>query len=189
MTEQFIPEDAPASNEPTPCDREGIFVAYPRAVAIQTADSGSVQVVISFLCRQLFHGGKQYDVNQTCFGQFNLIKKDGTPNAISVQQLVSAFGWDGNIESLENPAWLQTAVCIQTERNEYNGKVSYRANGLTAYSDSPQFGGGLRSADAATKSSLAQRHGASLRAMASQAASPATRDTAPFPPATEQVPY
>ena len=97
-------------------------------------------------------------------GYFYLEKKDGSVNSVTVDQLKSAFGWDGR-----DPLWLQDAdfgallVQVKLEFELYEGKTRLKVRYVDAENATPA---GVPKADDNTRRNLSTRLGSKLRALA-----------------------
>lgn len=106
-------------------------------------------------------------------GYFYLEKKDGSINTVTVEQLKSAFGWDGR-----DPLWLQDSdfggltVQVKLEFEMYDGKQKLKVRYVDAEDAGP---GGVPKADDSTRKSLSTRLGSKLRALAGGSPAPAPK--------------
>lgn len=92
-----------------------------------------------------------------------IVKKDGQPNQVGMDQLVQSVNWDGTLGyfmSFPKPY----LVVVQTAKNEYNGKVSLQVNWLSHAASVPKAGGVANVVDETGVKSLEAQFGAMLRA-------------------------
>jgi hypothetical protein len=174
-------------------DREGRFKAS--IVEYGVAETGPNRLA-TFICRfsltQELAGSEwmAVDENLDITGYFYLEKRDGSINTVTVDQLKSAFGWDGR-----DPLWLQDAdfselvVQVKLEFELYEGKPRLKVRYVDAAGATPA---GVPRADEGARRALSTRLGSKLRALAggtpAQAPKPAGRPTTPAAPAKPAVP-
>ncbi|HOX27490.1 MAG TPA: hypothetical protein PLL30_17350 [Candidatus Krumholzibacteria bacterium] len=171
-------------------DREGIFMARAKSWLIRTFDnSEAVAVNIEFqILGQLNDQGgwddwRQYD-EHTVYGMFFIVKKDGTINTTTMEQLAKSLGWDGNLLAVMDAPPPKTAVQITVKADEYQGKVTYKASWINPKDFSPQPQG----ASDAKVSQLQARFGSLLRAAAAAAKQSAPVAAAPSAAANQSEP-
>ena len=129
--------------------------------------STSVAVALHVRLTELFHEGEWFQVDQECYGDIWIIKKDNKGiNQRSVESLVNHAGWDGNLESIANGTWEPTPFQVTTKADEYQGNVSYKINFVNGFNDKPRGGGSLGSATADDAKQLQNQWGSQLRALA-----------------------
>ena len=156
-------------------DREGTFMARPTTWGVKTSEkSASVAVNMGFVVTAQRDGDAwtdwtQYD-EHTVYGDFWIIKKDGTINTTAVDALVKAFGpdsikWIGDLRKIDGPP-PATDVQIVVRSEDYNGTTYYKVAFLNPADYEPQ----PYLADAATVGNLHGRFGSLLRAAASSSA-------------------
>lgn len=123
-------------------DRAGTFKAKPLTWNVWEAKSGAVAVNITFLITSQWNGNTWEDWTEyasTCPGAFYVVKKDGTVNAIVVQQLVESLHWKGDLkEILSAPPDIEVQITVKPE--EYNGTTFYKAGWLNVVDHVPGFG-------------------------------------------------
>jgi hypothetical protein len=153
-----------------PIDRDGIFQAVPKEWWVEEAQSGAVAIVFDFdLIAKLEDGGEwddawaTYEPSYTVFGYYWVVKKDGTVNTGTVEQLAKSLGWDGNLDSVkgEPPNYL-VQVSIQAE--DYQGKRRYKAGWMNRGDHNP-----TRGTDEVKQGALQGRFGSLLAAAATGA--------------------
>ena len=170
-------------------NREGLFNAYPADVGVdETGPNKLATCIINFrLYEELQPSGEWADCSGDKFevtGYFYLEKKDGDINAITIDALKAALGWDGR-----DPFWLQETdfsqhpVQVRLAFEEYQGKTRLKVQYLNPYGSTG--GGGVTKADEATKTTIRNRLGSKLRATAGPAPAAARPAAAPpkLPPA------
>mgnify|MGYP001574538902 CR=1 FL=1 len=102
---------------------------------------------------------------QTIAGLPNLIKKNGEPNAFTVDTLIKSLGWDGKVENLvEGSPWKPTPCQITVAEDTYEGHTKLKVDWINPWDS--EGGTGLKVADPATVKTLAAMHGAKIRAIA-----------------------
>ncbi|WP_428937792.1 hypothetical protein [Fontivita pretiosa] len=169
-------------------DREGRFKAtiLEHGVA-ETGPNNLATFVCQFgLIQELVNGEWiATDQDLAISGYFYLEKKDGSINTVTLDQLKSAFGWDGR-----DPLWLQDAdfsqlvVQVKLEFEQYDGKQRLKVRYVDAEDAMPA---GVPRADDNARRTLSARLGSRLRALAggtpAPAPKPAGKPTAtPAPP-------
>ena len=156
--------------------REGLFNAYPVEIGIdETGPNNLATCIIRLrLCEELQPSGEWADCSDENFditGYFYLEKKDGSLNAVTIDSLKAALGWDGR-----DPFWLQEtnlsqhAVQVKLSFEEYGGKTRIKVQYLNPFGSTG--GGGVTKADEMTRRSIANRLGPKLRATAGPAQAP-----------------
>ncbi|TWT40486.1 hypothetical protein RAS1_41970 [Phycisphaerae bacterium RAS1] len=160
-------------------NREGRFKAtiLEHGVA-ETGQNKLATFVVRFQLIQELINGEWNPVEEELdiTGYFYLEKKDGTINAVTIDNLTGAFGWDGR-----DPFWLQDAdfgqlvVQVKLAFEQYNNRTRIKVQYVDAEDASPA---GVPQADDAARRSIATRLGAKFRANAGGTPAPA-----PKPPA------
>jgi hypothetical protein len=166
-------------------DREGIFKARLTTWAVKTfPNSQSVAVAIEFLIVSCLDGQEWSDwTSYGCVarGDFFVVKKDGTPNVKTVQDLAASIGWDGSLKQIAsrpmNPP--EAVVQVTVKEETYNGKSYFKVQWINPEDYTPNAGG----VDASTASSLDARFGSLLRAAAGT--KPTPKGQAPKKPAAQ----
>ncbi len=102
-----------------------------------------------------------------CYGYVNIIKKDGSPNTVSAENLCKCTGWNGSLDDVANGAWKPKPVQFSTKINVYQDKTSYKIDYINEYDRVP--GGGIRSIDAGKAKTLQQKYGSQFKAIAASA--------------------
>jgi hypothetical protein len=180
-------------------DREGRFKA---AITDHGVDETGPNKLATFvcgyqLCEELINGewvplDIQHGEMQIA-GFHYLEKKDGSINTSTVEQLKSAFGWDGR-----DPMWLRDAdfsqltVQLTLEFEEYQGRSKLKVKWVDA---ADAAGSAVTKADDVTRRAISTRLGAKFRAMAGGSPAPApkpagkpTAPTAAAPPKPAPTP-
>lgn len=165
-------------------DRTGIFKVRPLAWKVKTFEGKtSVAVSIDFVVVAELHDDEWFDWSNFeehhVAGDYWVVKKDGTPNVETIQQLANALGWNGSLAdvvSKDPPKHVVVQVTIKDE--VYNGKTYFKAGWMNPGDYVPTRGGG---ASTEQVQALEARFGSLLRAAASTKAHPAAKATAPKP--------
>lgn len=163
-------------------DRAGIFKAVLREWDIKAfSTSSSVAVSIGFTITAELDGEQWADWSEyeehSVFGDFFVLKKDGTVNQTTVDQLVAAIDWDGDLKCIaETPAPPAIEVQITVKSEEYKGKTYFKVAWINPVDFVPSAASG---ASAEKVEEVNARFGSLLRAAA--AGSTAKRKPQPTP--------
>jgi len=163
-------------------DRESIFKAVPSEWIVQQAESGAIGINIKFAIIEYLENGQwidwrnfgPYDVS----GTYWVVKKDGTINTVTVNQLVESLGWDGSFAHVDKAA-PQVVVQIKVEQSTYEGKAYFKTGWMNPGDYTPE----KKQLDPDIVKNLDSRFGSLLRAAASQTKSKAVTangDDLPF---------
>lgn len=149
--------------------QEGTFKVMPVSWKIMEAKSGSVAVSFEFRVLSELENGEWASWEQfephSVYGDFWIIKKDGSINQSAVDQLSASLGWDGNLNAvLGDPP--KRIVQVQVNADTYNGKTRYKAGWMNP----EHYVGGAGGASESEVGSLQARFGGLLRAAASAGA-------------------
>lgn len=166
-------------------DRPGIFKAVPVSIAPRTWDkpespSNSVSMSCQFEIIAKLEGSDWHDWTgfqegpYTVFGEYFIIKKDGTVNQTTCDQLAESLGWNGDIDAYRSGP-PQVVVQIAVNQEEYQGKAQFKAGWMRPGDYVPQ----PRAADEQTVKSVAVRFGSLLRAATAQKAAAAKPTPSP----------
>ena len=168
-------------------NREGLFHAQPLEIGV--AETGPNKLATCTMRFGLFEElvqGQWRDCsaeNLEITGYFYLEKRDGSLNAIAIDALKAALGWDGR-----DPFWLQDAaeglreqpVQVKLGFEEYNGQQRIKVQFLNPHGAAPS---GVSKADDAARRSISNRICARLRAQAGGTPAPAPKpEGRPGPP-------
>jgi hypothetical protein len=154
--------------------------------------SQSIALAIEFLITDKLEGDEWTDwtpyEDHTIIGWFYVVKRDGTPNDTTVENLARVLGWDGQFKSVEYPP-ARTPCQIVVEWDEYNGQKKLKVNWLNPVDHSP----GLKNADPSKLAALDGRYGSLNRAIVSTVAKPVAGEKAmppksSAPPSSSEVP-
>lgn len=162
-------------------DREGIFRVRAETWKVRRADnSKSVAISFRFAILEQLDGQEWHDWGQYggyfVYGDFYVVKKDGTVNAKAVEQLSQSLGWDGSLRTVATCAPPDVVVQVKVEENIYNGRTTYRAAWMNPGDFVPTGGG----EDEDSVRELDALFGSQLRAAAvGSGAKPAGRPPAP----------
>ncbi len=154
-------------------DRAGIFKAQPVSWTVRSSQqSGAIALAIEFKILAQLDGAEwndwaQYD-EYSIFGDFWVVKSDGTINTTTVESLARTLGWDGDLVSVvgEPPA---EVVQITVREEEYQGRKRMKVAWLNPGDFSPM----PESATPDQVQNMQRRFGSLLRAAAAGAAAPA----------------
>lgn len=167
-------------------NREGRFKAT--ILEHGVAETGPNKLA-TFVCRfqlsqELINGEwEPVDQDFDITGYFYLEKRDGTLNSITIDNLKSAFGWDGR-----DPFWLQDAdfnrhvVQVKLAYETFDGKTRLRVQYVDAEDATPS---GVPQADDTARRSIGTRLGSKFRANAGGTPAPAPKPnpgSRPAPP-------
>ncbi len=159
-------------------DRPGIFRARPLSWSVRASEtSQAVALSIEFLILAQFEGSRwtnwaEYEPHRV-FGDFYVIKRDGSVNQTMVEQLAASLGWSGDLREV-GQAVPEVTVQITVKEDAYNGQVRFKADWINPGDHVPPPAGTAKGELGA----LQARFGSLLRAAAAGA-----RRTAPVPPA------
>ena len=96
------------------------------------------------------------------WGTWWVVKKDGTVNQSAVEQLKKCLGWNGDLDSIVDPA-PDTIVQVSVKEETYEGVTRYKGSWMNP---ADHTGGGPGSLDPTKKKELKARFGSLLRAAA-----------------------
>jgi hypothetical protein len=105
---------------------------------------------------------RQYDLETD--GCIWVIKKDGTINKVSAENLMRAAGWDGNLESVARTQWQPKPVQVKVQTDDYNDTTRYRIAFVNEYDRVPSAR--IGNIDPEKAKALQAKYGAPLRALA-----------------------
>lgn len=171
-------------------DREGIFKVRPREWWVRKADSNAVAVSFDFDILEQ-HNGTDWDSwaeyeQHTVFGDYWVVKKDGTINTAVVEQLAASIGWDGNLSAVQDtPPNVVAQITVKAET--YEGKTRFKAGWMNPENFTP----GPAGAAPEEVNQLQSQFGSLLRAAAAGAGgngAPATTAPAAAPTSTSEPP-
>jgi hypothetical protein len=100
-------------------------------------------------------------------GEIIILKTDGAVNDLQAKALVNYAAWDGNLESLSNAKWEPAPCAFRVDSNVWKNVETWRISFLNAYDSTPGIMGKVDSTEA---KQLQMRFGASLKALAGNAA-------------------
>lgn len=148
-------------------DREGTFKAKPIAWSIhrsQGSQSVGINVQFDIVAKQEGDEWEDWTMYGPCsvFGYFNVLKKDGTVNQKTVENLAEVLSWNASMQQITSAPPPDVVVQVVVEFNEYNGKSSYRVKWLNP-GDYTHAGGGCSPDEARA---LDAQFGSLLRASA-----------------------
>lgn len=150
-------------------EQEGIFKVKPLSWDIREAESGAVAVSMSFKVEAELVDGKWESWSEygdyMVYGDWWVVKKDGTINSGAVEQLAKSLGWNGNLGTVtgEPPAKI---VQVSVKPDTYEGVTRYKGSWMNP---EDYAGGAPGAADPVAVKGLQSRFGALLRAAAAGA--------------------
>lgn len=164
-------------------DRAGIFKAVAQSWFVQTKEnSGSVAIGIQFLITAQLNGNNEWDdwsayEEHGITGYFYVVKRDGSVNVPTVDQLVWSLGWTGDLAEVHALPVPAKEVQITVKEETYEGRTQFKVGWLNPGDFTP----GPRGASDTEVKQLHARFGSLLRAAASSSASkPRKPDGLPF---------
>ncbi|MGE0191982.1 MAG: hypothetical protein AB7T63_08050 [Planctomycetota bacterium] len=152
-------------------DRPGIFRARPLSWSVRTSEtSQAVAISIEFAVLAQLEASSwtswaEYEEHRV-YGQFYVIKRDGSVNQTVVEQLAGALGWNGDLRTVAGPV-PDVTVQITVKEDAYNGQVRFKADWINPGDHTPQVPG----ASQGEVGTLQARFGSLLRAAAAGARS------------------
>jgi hypothetical protein len=167
-------------------DRDGIFKMIPTEWRVKTFEGkNSIAVAITFVVTWQYQDGEWIDWREfdvMAYGDYWVIKANGTPNENTVTQLVECLGWSGQLMDIVHKKPPETEVQVTVKEETYKGKTSYRCEWMNPADYTPTPKG----ADESAVKHLDARFGSLLRAAASgakKAAPPKAKAPPPAPAA------
>lgn len=149
-------------------DRAGNFRAEIMDYGLwEPTTGGAVAVQVRAVLTEIWDGEawqpwRQY--NMIAKGNIWVIKKDGTLNEKSVESLIKATGWGGDIESVVQGAWAPTPCQVVLNEETYKEEVRYVVSFVNEFDRKP--GGGMNTVTGDRAKELQARFGSPLRALA-----------------------
>lgn len=115
----------------TPLNRPGIFKAREESRRVKTfQNSSAVAIAIEFVVLAEKNGDDWTDWSGyeevRVWGDFFIVKKDGTPSVATVQQLAASLEWSGSLRDLAPRRDLVVQITVKGE--DYNGKTYFKAS-------------------------------------------------------------
>ena len=149
-------------------NRPGIFKAREESRRIKTfPNSSSVAIAIEFVVLAEQNGDDWTDWSgyeeTRVWGDFFVVKKDGTPNVTTVQQLAASLEWSGSLRDTTPRRDLVVQITVKGE--DYNGKTYHKASWINPGDHMP----GAPGADDQEIGQLEARFGSLLKAAAGSA--------------------
>jgi hypothetical protein len=159
--------------------QSGIFKASPQSWDVRTAQSGAVAINMGFLIafeleNDDWASWADFDQHMT-YGDWWIIKKDGTINQQAVDQLVECLGWNGDLNSIVGPP-PASLVQISVKEEMYKGEPQYKAAWMNP--ENYEGGGGFGGANASETQALVNRFGSLLKAAAASSKAGAPKEPA-----------
>ena len=116
-------------------DRAGIFKARAESWRVKTfQNSAAVAISVEFVVLAELNGGEWADWTGydevRVWGDFFVVKKDGSPNVKTVQQLAASLDWGGSLRQVASPPPRDLVVQITVKAEDYEGKTYYKASWL-----------------------------------------------------------
>lgn len=170
---------------PIELEREGDFQVECKDYTLAEFDSGSVSLGMTFRILNAWDAdsetwtdwtkdGEGEPLEVTVEGLFNLIKrktadgKSGGLNERQIDSLIECCGWNGSMTTLADKSWQPTNCQVNVKKEDYKGKISYKAAWINPVNATPG-GGKLKAATTDAAQRLQDQWGASLRALAGKA--------------------
>lgn len=172
-------------------DRAGIFMARPLSWSVKTYDSQAIAIEFQFQILGQWNGEgwdswREYE-EYTVWGHFFVVKKDGSVNSTTVEQLARSLGWTGDLNAVVNQDVPSRAVQITVKEDIYKDQVRFKAGWMNHKDFVPTSQG----ADPETVSGLNNRFGSLLRAAAASAKKdmPQEKDEPATPTDDDDLPF
>ncbi len=165
-------------------DRAGIFRARPLSWCVRDRqDSAAIAISIEYQILAQLDGSDWADWSEfeehTIFGDHYVVKRDGTINTVTVEQLAESLGWSGDLRSVTGvPPDVVVQITVKAET--YNGVERLKVAWINPGDFSPR----PESAAPETVAKLQSRFGSLLRAAAGSKA----KKPAPPAPAAQSEP-
>jgi len=182
---------------PQQLDREGTFRAQITDYCLMAPfKSGAIPLSITVQLTEMWDADAGQDGEWVPWAEYEmqadglqwLVKKDGSLNESTVQNLIDHAGWDGDFDSFTGRTWQPTPcqVVINEETNPERAQYNqFPIAFVNAYDATP---GGKREMSPEAVAALKTQHGAALRALAGNAKRNAAtpKGKPPKPPAVEK---
>ncbi len=175
--------------------RTGVYQARIAATTLEPGKNGNIAFVADFDLVEWYgeNDAEWYNVeyeNTSIRAWLYLLKNDGSPNEISLQQIRDALDWNGELGVLGQPGrYDHVPVQILVQSEEYNNQTRMRVKSIRSANANPAdpFGSStLKPADPTLVGQLAAQYDAKFRAILGESTGPAVRRGAP--PASQPVP-
>jgi hypothetical protein len=167
-------------------DREGTFRLRPLAWEVRSfANSKATAINVKLRVTEQWDEASQSWVDWSAFeeyhvyGDYFVLKKDGTVNQVTVEQLARSLGWDGTFKQVATQPPPDVVVVVTVEPDVYKGNTRYRAGWMNPGDHVP--GGSDRAAAPEATRQLDAQFGSMLRAAAATA-KPKAAGKPPAPP-------
>lgn len=153
-------------------DREGTFRAKIVDYGLKKGKDGSqsIAVALKFVILEHYNFNTEewedwrgYEEHEV-WGNFYVVKADGSLGEFACKALMKSCGWDGYLESVVEKTWSAKECQISVGPNEWKGKITYRVEFVNGWDETP--GGGIGNVDAEEVKALSARFGGPLRALA-----------------------
>ena len=102
----------------------------------------------------------QYDAR----GYVNLVKKDGSANDKSAENLCKCTGWNGSIGDIATGEWRPEAIQFTTKEDSFKDRVSYKIDFINEFNRTP--GGGIKNIEPDKAKALQMKYGTTFKALA-----------------------
>jgi len=162
-------------------DREGIFKAKPLDWSVKKFDgSSSVAINIRFEIVSMLNDQGGWDdwtqfVETFVYGDFFVLKRDGSVNDVTVKQLSESLGWNGSLHQVATNRPPDCIVQVSVKHETYNGKSYFKAGWINPENFTPSGQG----EDADSAKALDAQFGSLLRAAANSGARPTGKPASP----------
>jgi hypothetical protein len=148
--------------------QEGQFRGEITASAVRPPNKDSakqaVMIGMKFLINEIWEDGEWKDWAEhqmEAFGDFCVIKNDGTVQESNAKMLQEVCGWDGNLDLKD---FLPGPVQFRVTSEEYKGKTSYRVAFIDPYEGDARSGGTVKGAEDSDIKRLNAKHRSALKA-------------------------
>lgn len=154
-------------------DREGIFRATPVEFVKRPAKDGAKTVMLGlkFVIAEYLEAGEWKDWREfgyEAFGDYCVVKKDGTLNETTVEFLRDGLGWDGQTLGVDGIKPCQIVV----KAEEYKGKPRFKPEWINPWDHE---GGGMAAATPDDERGFFAQFGPQLRAICGSKATAAPK--------------
>lgn len=157
-------------------DRTGIFKAGILDWRVtKSKSSQAVGIQMEFVIRASLNDANGWDSwaecdEHTVWGTFWVMKADGHVNTKTIEQLVAAFRWNGNIDRVGVDLPPGDEVQITVKEEEFNGQKQIRASWINPGDYKPASAEERKARSAETAKTVGGQFGSLIRAAASAAA-------------------
>jgi hypothetical protein len=169
-------------------DREGIFKVRPITWRVKGFEGKkSIAIALEFVVLAQLNEANEWEpwdgyAEVRVWGDYFVVKKDGTPNVGTCEQLAASMGWTGSLRMVASGPPPECVVQVTVKADTYNNETRYKAGWMNPGDYVPSPGG----ASAEEIDAMDAQFGSLLRAAASSAkkAAPPKAAAKPKPAAT-----